>query len=79
MDDFNKNGMSPAPRRAEKMLGETLEEFSFNREQERQREGMAAKTARLRELRLAKEAAERDKESSRPLRREKPKSRPKTR
>jgi hypothetical protein len=29
---------------------------------------MAAKTARLRQLRLAKEAAERDKESSRPLR-----------
>jgi hypothetical protein len=36
---------------------------------------MAAKTARLRELRIAKEAAERDKESSTPLRRQKPKVR----
>jgi len=75
MDDYNKNGMSPARRRAEKMLSAALEEFSFNREQERQREALAAKTAHLRELRLAKEAAQRDKESSRPLRRQKPKPR----
>ena len=75
MDDFDKQGMSPARRRAESMLRATVSEFSLEREQERKREAMAAKTARLRELRLAKEAAERDKESSRPLRRQKPKRR----
>jgi hypothetical protein len=75
MDDFNEKGMSPARRRAESMLRAALEEFSFNREQEKQDEATAAKTARLRELRLAKEAAERDKESSRPLRRQKVKVR----
>ena len=75
MDDFNEKGMSPARRLAESMLRAAVEEYSFNREQERQREAMAAKTARLRELRLAKEAAERDKESSKPLRRQKPKVR----
>jgi hypothetical protein len=79
MDDYNKQGMSPARRRAESMLRATVDEFSLNREQERQREAMAAKTARLRELRLAKEAAERDKESSRPLRRQKAKPRRKGR
>ena len=75
MDDFEKGGMSPARRRAERMLEATIEGFSFQREQERQREAMAAKTARLRELRLTKEAAERDKESSRPLRQKKSKPR----
>ena len=75
MDDFNEKGMSPARRLAESMLRAAVEEYSFNREQEKQREAMAAKTARLRELRIAKEAAKRDKESSTPLRRQKPKVR----
>jgi len=75
MDDFNEKGMSPARRLAESMLRAAVEEFSLNREQKRQREAMAAKTARLRELRIAKEAVERDKESSRPLRRQKAKPR----
>lgn len=71
MDDFNEKGVSPARRLAESILRAVVEEFSLNREQEKQREAMAAKTAHLHELRLAKEAAERDKESSRPLRQQK--------
>jgi hypothetical protein len=65
MDDFNTQGMSAARLRAESMLRKVIDDFSLQREQEKQHEAMAAKTARLRQLRLAKEAAERDKESSR--------------
>lgn len=75
MDDFNKQGMSVARLRAESILRKVIDEISPHREQEKQHEAMAAKTVRLRQLRLAKEAAERDKESSRPLRQKKPKPR----
>ena len=57
MDDPNYQGMSAARRHAEAMIRETLERRPKG-EQERNREALAAKTARLRELRLAKEAAE---------------------
>jgi hypothetical protein len=58
MDDFTKEGMSPARRRAESIIKTALDEFSLKREQERNHQAMAAKTARLRELRLAKEATQ---------------------
>ena len=75
MNDFNKRDMSAARRRAESILRKVIDGFSTKRTQERQHEAMAAKTARLRELRLTNEVAERDKESSRPLRRQKPRVR----
>ena len=71
MDDFNKQGMSAARRRAESIIRTALDEFSLKREQEKQREAMAAKTARLRELRLAKEAAEQKAERPKPVRQQK--------
>lgn len=50
---------SAARRNAEALLSKTQKrEASFKLEQEREHEAMALKTARLRELRLAKEAAE---------------------
>lgn len=64
MDDFTSHGMSPARRRAESLLRTELHEFSLRKEQERKQEMMAAKTARLRELRLAKEAAEKERPKS---------------
>jgi len=75
MDDFVNQGMSPARRRAESILKTALDEFSLKREQERDRQAIAAKTARLRELRLAKEAAEKGAEAPKPRRREKRKPR----
>jgi hypothetical protein len=63
MDDFTKEGMSPARRRAESIIKTTLDEFSLKREQERNHQAMAAKTARLRELRLAKEATQKGAEA----------------
>jgi hypothetical protein len=51
MDDPNYQGMSAARRHAETVIRETLERRP--KEQERNREALAAKTARLRELRLA--------------------------
>src|SRR5262245_50751581 len=71
MDDFNKQGMSAARRRAESIIRTALDESSLKREQEKQREAMAAKTARLRELRLAKEAAAQQAERPKAVRRQK--------
>ena len=51
--------MSPARRNAEALLNQSMKrEASFKWEQEREYEAMVSKTAHLRELRLAKEAAE---------------------
>ena len=71
MDDFTSHGMSPARCRAESLLRTELHEFSLRKEQERKQEMMAAKTARLRELRLAKEAAEKRAERPKSVRRQK--------
>lgn len=50
---------SAARRNAEALLSKTQKrEASFKLEQDREHEAMVLKTARLRELRLAKEAAE---------------------
>ena len=50
---------SAARRNAEAMLNQTKKrESSFKLDQEREHEAMVLKTTRLRELRLAKEAAE---------------------
>lgn len=59
---------SSAPRRnAEVALGRAQKrEASFKLEQERDYEAMTLKTARLRELRLAKEAADKAAEASAP-------------
>lgn len=59
---------SSAPRRnAEVALGRAQKrEASFKLEQERDYEAMTLKTARLRELRLAKEAADKAAEASTP-------------
>jgi hypothetical protein len=52
--------ISAARRNAEALLSSSQKrELDFKREQERAKEAMALKTARLRELRLAKEAADR--------------------
>ena len=75
MDDFNNHGMSAARRHAEEIMGSESPESLFKRQQERQREVMAAKTARLRELRLAKEATEREAEGPKPVRQQKRKPR----
>jgi len=71
MDDFINQGMSPARRRAESIIKTALDEFSLKKEQERNRQAIAAKTARLRELRLAKEAAEKGAVAPKPRRRQK--------
>jgi hypothetical protein len=47
MDDFIHQGMSPARRRAESIIRREIDEFSLKRERERNRQAMAAKTARL--------------------------------
>ena len=53
------NKPSSARRNAEALLNKAQKrEASFKLEQEREHEAMVLKTARLRELRLAKEAAE---------------------
>jgi hypothetical protein len=53
--------MSPARRNAEALLNQSKKrEASFKWEQEREYEAMVSKTARLRELRLAKEAADKE-------------------
>ena len=56
MDDFNWIVLKRTP------------EAKVKQEQERQREATAAKTERLRELRLAKEAAEREVAGPKPVR-----------
>jgi hypothetical protein len=58
---------SAARRNAEALLGRTQKrEASLKLEQEREYEAMTLKTARLRELRLAKEAADRAAEAAAP-------------
>ena len=58
---------SSARRNAEVLLGKAQKrEANFKLEQEREYEAMMLKTARLRELRLAKEAAEKKAEASAP-------------
>ena len=53
------SGISAARRNAEALLNKTQKrESDFKLEQQRENEALALKTARLRELRLAKEAAE---------------------
>jgi hypothetical protein len=71
MDHFNNPGMSPARRRAESMIREAIEESELKKEQEKQRQAQAAKTEKLRELSLAKEAAEKDSKGAKPVRRQK--------
>jgi hypothetical protein len=67
--------ISAARQRAESLRAMETRESSFKRQQERQREAMAAKTAYLRELRLAKEAAERQAEAPKPVRQQRRKPR----
>jgi hypothetical protein len=63
----NTSRASSARRNAELLLGRAQKrEASFRLEQEREYEAMTLKTARLRELRLAKEAAEQKTELSNP-------------
>jgi hypothetical protein len=50
--------MSAARRNAESLMPRQTDECTLKQEQERKRMAIAAKTERLRELRLAKEAAE---------------------
>ena len=60
---MSRNSSSvPAPRRSvEALLNETMKrKASFKWEQEREYEAMVSKTAHLRELRLAKEAADKE-------------------
>jgi hypothetical protein len=67
--------VSAARRNAEAMLNRTKKRASSLREeQEREQDAMAMKTARLRELRLAKEAADKEAAASAPpaVRRAKP-------
>ena len=60
---------SAARRNAEAMLNQTKKrESSFKLDQEREHEAMVLKTNRLRELRLAKEAADREAAALAPLR-----------
>jgi hypothetical protein len=60
MDHFNNPGMSPARRRAASMIRQTLEE----------QWKLPGETERLRELRLAKEPAEKESKESKPVRRQ---------
>jgi hypothetical protein len=50
--------VSAARRNAEALLNKTKRELDFKLEQQRENKALALKTARLRELRLAKEAAD---------------------
>ncbi|MGH6864973.1 MAG: hypothetical protein ACREDO_02065 [Methyloceanibacter sp.] len=77
---MNKNSpsrFSAARRNAESVLGRARkQDTTLKLEQEAAREAITEKTARLRELRLAKEAAEREAAaSSAPARRKAPKAR----
>jgi hypothetical protein len=60
--------LSAARRNAEAMLNKTKKkEQNFKQEQERERDALAVKSARLRELRLAKEAADREAAEAAPV------------
>jgi hypothetical protein len=72
----NPPRISAARRNAEALLGSVQKrESDLKLEQERVREAMAFKTARLRELRLAKEAADRSAVIAKPAARSQPKVR----
>jgi len=63
----NNSRSSAARRNAEALLGRTQKrEASFKLDQERANEAMALKTARLRELRLAKEAEDKKLQAAAP-------------
>jgi hypothetical protein len=67
MDKPSPSRMSAARRNAETILSQSRKwQDGFKLEQERAREAMTQKTARLRELRLAKAAAEREVVASAP-------------
>jgi hypothetical protein len=71
----HRSGVSAARRNAEALLNKTQKrESDFKLELQRESEALALKTARLRELRLAKEAAERSMTATTPppVRRPKP-------
>jgi hypothetical protein len=59
MTQFNSR-ISAARRNAEALLNRKKPDSSFKVEQEKEHDAMTEKTARLRALRLAKEAAERE-------------------
>lgn len=64
--------ISAARRNAEAMLSQNKKrESSFKLDQEREHDAMVEKTARLRELRLAKEAADRETAALKPVARAK--------
>lgn len=64
--------ISAARRNAEAMLNQSKKrESSFKLDQEREHDAMVQKTARLRELRLAKEAADRETAALKPAARPK--------
>jgi hypothetical protein len=68
--------ISAARRNAEAVLSTAQKrESDFKLEQQRAREAMALKTVRLRELRLAKEAADRSEVPTKPAARPRPKVR----
>jgi|SoiMethySBSTD1v2_1073268.scaffolds.fasta_scaffold559534_2 hypothetical protein len=71
MDHFNNQEKSLARRRAELMIREAVEESESKKEQQKQRQVQAAKTEGPRELRLAKEAAEKNSKGSKPVRHQK--------
>ena len=69
--------ISAARRNAEAVLSSAQKrESDFKLEQERAREAMSLKTARLRELRLAKEEADRSAVLTKPASQSRPKVRP---
>jgi len=60
--------ISAARRNAEALLSQTKKrESSFKLDQEREHDAQVEKTARLRELRLAKEAADRETAAAKPV------------
>ncbi|HLO23667.1 MAG TPA: hypothetical protein VK193_09625 [Methyloceanibacter sp.] len=70
------SGVSAARRNAEALLNKTKKrESDFKLEQQRENEALALKTARLRELRLAKEAADRSAVATNPPPARRPKPR----
>jgi hypothetical protein len=65
--------ISAARRNAEALLSQNKKrESSFKLDQEREHDALRQKTARLRELRLAKEAVDRETAASKPVARPKP-------
>ncbi len=62
---MTKSRISAARRNAESLLNQSMRRDSnLKQEQQREYEAMALKTAKLRELRLAKEAADKEREAA---------------